>query len=105
MAVSDRKQLVVQGSGEGSYRIYAGVSLPETWNSEDPLAKDSNALRQRLLDDQYADWAPVNREMIRNSEGDFYAWKLYTLRPEDMSWKPSPGATLIGDAAHVAYVS
>ena len=104
IAAEAGKQILAQGLGDGSYNIYAGLCLPEHWGKENPLVADSSQLRQSLLQTEFADWAPVNTDLIKRSDGDFHPWPLYAMPPGALSWESVPDVTLIGDAAHVRYV-
>ncbi|KAJ6442481.1 putative monooxygenase [Purpureocillium lavendulum] len=85
MALGDERQITVVQLGDGSYQVGIGLRLPESWSSENAaLLKDPQALH-----------------MIRFSNGGFRDWPLYAMPTEALSWQPSPGVTLIGDAAHL----
>ena len=103
LSIGPEKLIVTQRQGNGSYRNYFGIQVPETFfrdNSVD-LAGDVEGMRRLLLSDFYADWADEYKDLIRHGTS-FRAWPLYTLAAEDMGWKPAPGVTLAGDAAHLA---
>ena len=103
MAVGNGNMLAVQKLGSGYY-IAAGLHLPEGWSRESALQVDSLALRQSLVQDNFASWPQVHKDLIIHSEGDLRAWPLYAMPIESLSWQTVPGITLIGDAAHVRYV-
>jgi len=93
---------VTQRQGNGSYRTYFGLQVPEKFfrNGAVDLQNDE-ATRRLLLSDFYADWSEEYKDLIRHA-ADFRAWPLYTLSTEDMGWKSVPGFTLVGDAAHLS---
>lgn len=102
MAFGEGKQIVALKLGDGSYYIGAGLRLPENWSLENAaVLKDPSALRRSLLNDYFADWPQLHTDLIKHSDGDFYAWPLYAMPTESLSWRTVPGVTLIGDAAHV----
>ena len=103
--MGSEKSITAQGNGDGSYTIYAGLRLPEGWSAGDSLPTHSSHLRQSLLHNHFVGWAPVNTDLIKHSDGEIRPWPLYAMPPESLSWTTVPGVTLIGDAAHVRYVS
>jgi 2-polyprenyl-6-methoxyphenol hydroxylase-like FAD-dependent oxidoreductase len=101
MSIGDGKQVLTQRQGNGSYRTYFGLQVPENFYRDGTVdLQDVEATRRRLLSDFYADWSDEYKDLIRHAT-DLRAWPLYTLSTEDISWKSVPGLTLAGDAAHV----
>lgn len=101
MTAGDKKLVITQRQGDGSYRTYFGLEVPDNFFSRESVNfEDLNATRQLLLG-LFAGWADKYTDMIRHST-DFRGWPLYSLSAEAMNWKAVSGATLIGDAAHVA---
>jgi 2-polyprenyl-6-methoxyphenol hydroxylase-like FAD-dependent oxidoreductase len=108
IAVGQQRQMVVQQTSDGTYRVYFGLRVPETFyhhRSGSAVGK-TEVVRQMLLslDDFYASWAPQLKAIIANAEGPFRAWLLYRMELENTDWKRAvaPGVTLLGDAAHVS---
>ncbi|CAP61361.1 uncharacterized protein PODANS_4_50 [Podospora anserina S mat+] len=100
LAIGDKKITITQRQGDGSYRIYFGFQTPEHFFRTLDL-RNVEAIREMLLSSKYyGDWAEGTKDLIRHAT-DFWAWSLYTLSKEDLSWKSVSGATLCGDAAHV----
>ncbi|KAK5652148.1 hypothetical protein OQA88_10790 [Cercophora sp. LCS_1] len=99
MAIGDRKLVITQRQGNGSYRTYFGMEADEGffggWDLE-----DVEGTRRRVLD-LFGDWADEYKDLVHYST-NFRTWPLYSLRAEDMRWKSVPGVTLIGDAAHLS---
>lgn len=103
IALGEGKQIVALKLGDGSYHIGVGLRLPENWSSENAaLLADPSALRRSLLNDHFANWPQLHTDLIKHSDGDLYAWPLYAMPIESLSWRTVPGVTLIGDAAHVS---
>jgi len=93
---------VTQRQGNGSYRNYFGLQVPEEFFRNGAVnLEDVEASRALLLSDFYSDWAEECKSLIRYAT-DFRAWPLYTLRAEDIDWKSVSSVTLLGDAAHLA---
>jgi 2-polyprenyl-6-methoxyphenol hydroxylase-like FAD-dependent oxidoreductase len=108
LAIGQQKQMAVQQIADGTYRVYFGLKVPETFyhHRSGSAAHKTDAIRQMLLssDDFYATWAPHLKAIIANAEGPFRAWPLHRMEPDDIGWKRvvAPGMTLLGDAAHVS---
>jgi 2-polyprenyl-6-methoxyphenol hydroxylase-like FAD-dependent oxidoreductase len=92
--------MVNQRQGNGSYRNYFGLTVPEDFFRTTVNLHDLEATRQLLLSDFYADWSEYYKDTIRHAT-DLRPWQLYSLSTEDMNWTSVPGVALIGDAAHV----
>ena len=101
MAVSDGKVIIAQRMGDGSYNVYAGLTIPENWSKANADYFHSPLFREKLVSDEYADWSSDITDLVKLSDGSFHTWPLYALSPEALCWKPKPGCTLVGDAAHV----
>lgn len=103
LTIGSGKYIMIQRQGDGSYRTSFGLAVPETFLRSPAVdLADVEATRQLLLSDFYPDWSEDYKSLIRHS-ADFRAWPLYTLAAGDMGWSSVPGATLAGDAAHLAY--
>ena len=102
IAFGKGKQLVVLKLGDGSYYVGVGLRLPEDWSSENAAVReDPSRLRRSLVDDHFADWPRLHTDLVKHSDGDLYAWPLYAMPTESLSWRTVPGVTLVGDAAHL----
>lgn len=103
MCLGSSKEIITQRQGDGSYRIYLGITVPEDFVRGGTVdLADTESTRQLFLSSEFfEDWADELKDIIRHSE-DFRPWSLYYMPPEAMSWKPVAGLTLVGDAAHVA---
>lgn len=102
IAFGEGNQMVALKLGDGSYYIGVGMRLPENWCSENAtVLKDPSALRQLLRNNYFANWPQLHTDLFEHSDEHFYAWPLYGMPTESLSWRTVPGVTLIGDAAHV----
>ncbi|RMY80170.1 hypothetical protein D0862_12851 [Hortaea werneckii] len=104
MALGGGKQLVGQRLGNGSYFVGVGLHLPETWDVHAKLA-DPSAFRRDLVSNDFKEYAEKHKDLILHTEGAFYSWPLYELPRDSLQWDHVPGATLIGDAAHLCIPS
>ncbi|MGZ3141701.1 FAD-dependent oxidoreductase [Lentzea chajnantorensis] len=86
VADHDGLMLWSQRSSGDHIRAYACLRAPEDWQ---PSTAD--------LLDVYADWHPSLRAFLR---GEPVHRPLYAL-PVPHRWDPTPGVTLLGDAAHL----
>jgi len=87
--------------GDRSYYSFAGISLPESWKSDNAdLLKDPTKLKRELVAKHFADWPKATTDLMTNSDGDIYTWPLYGVPAGKVGWETVPGVTLIGDAAH-----
>ena len=102
MALSSGKQIVAQRQGDGSYNVYVGLRLAEHWSRTEAHILHSPDFRKDLIKRDFSDWSSNVTDLIKHSDGAFYAWNLYAMPIESFPWKPVPGVTLIGDAAHVS---
>ncbi|KAH0527220.1 hypothetical protein TsFJ059_002244 [Trichoderma semiorbis] len=107
MAMGEAKQVSAQAQGDGSYRIYLGLTVAEDFATNGPvdLSKaDGEAARSFFVTntDFFGTWGSPLKDIITNSEGAFRPWPLYHLPSEALSWVSVPGVTVIGDAAHVS---
>ncbi|KAK0757511.1 hypothetical protein N5P37_010238 [Trichoderma harzianum] len=103
MSLGSSKEIVTQRQGNGSYRIYLGVTVPEDFVRGGTVnLEDTESTRRLFLSSEYfGNWAEELKDLIRYSE-DFRSWPLYYMDPETLRWDSVPGLTLVGDAAHVA---
>lgn len=101
MAIGSGKLIVTQRQGNGSYRTYLGLQVPESFFRDTVDLQDLETTRRLLLSEFYADWAEDYKDVIRHGT-DLRAWPLYSLPAEGLPWPSIPGFTLAGDAAHLA---
>lgn len=97
------KKIWCQRQGDGHYRIDLGWQGPADFPAGQDLdLKDENAVKEFLLQDEYfGGHMPQVHDMIQAGTGPFRTWPLYYFPVEHLNWEPSPGVTLVGDAAHV----
>ncbi|KAK4199002.1 hypothetical protein QBC40DRAFT_177399 [Triangularia verruculosa] len=89
--------------GDGHYRVDIGIPGPENFTEAGLVdVKDWDAFKKYLLqEDFFGAYSPEMREIINQSEGPFRPWIMYYFPTDRLNWETVPGATLIGDAAHV----
>ncbi|KAI0018413.1 hypothetical protein F4780DRAFT_522791 [Xylariomycetidae sp. FL0641] len=103
-SLGQTRQLIFQRQGNGSYRLYLGVSnVPEAFFRGQPFdITDAGATRAKFLSDGFfGTWSQDWKDVIRHLES-FRLWSLYYLPADKLHWETLPGLTLAGDAAHVS---
>ncbi|KAJ6056803.1 uncharacterized protein N7446_007694 [Penicillium canescens] len=98
-----RKKIWIQRQGDSHYRVDFGWLGPEDFpvNGEVDLSDEQAVKKYLLRDEHFGRHMPLVHDLINASEGPFRTWPLYYFPTEHLNWQPAPGATLIGDAAHV----
>lgn len=86
--------LGTQRGRDGGYRVAGMFRTPEDWLATAPV--DDVAALKAL----YTGWSPSLTGLFDRCVGGFTARGIYTL-PVGHTWAPVPGATLVGDAAHL----
>ncbi|KAL7944067.1 FAD/NAD(P)-binding domain-containing protein [Trichoderma barbatum] len=107
IAMGEAKQVSAQAQGDGSYRIYLGLTVAEDFATNGPVEiskADGETARSHFITnaDFFGTWGSPLKDIIVNSEGAFRPWPLYHLPSDALSWISVPGITVIGDAAHVS---
>jgi len=102
MSMGGRRVMTAMRLGDRSYYVFAGLSLPESWKSENAdLLKNPPKLKRELMAKHFADWPKATTDLMNNSDGEIYTWPLYGVSAEKVGWQTVHGVTLIGDAAHL----
>jgi 2-polyprenyl-6-methoxyphenol hydroxylase-like FAD-dependent oxidoreductase len=112
-ALGHRQGIVSHRSAQDSSRLYVAISTPdEKWPETSGFAdKTAAEVKDRLLGEPqfFAPWGAVTKELLAtgcdeetkdNPGKSIETLGMYML-PVGHRWDPQPGATLIGDAAHL----
>lgn len=94
MAVAPGQGILAHRNADWSIHTYVAVNRPEAWLADEPGAMIAEVVA--LFDD----WSPPLRRLIAGSEDLPVVRPIYAL-PAGMTWSRVPGATLLGDAAHL----
>ncbi|WP_051342113.1 FAD-dependent oxidoreductase [Pseudonocardia spinosispora] len=99
-ALGDNRAVLAQRAADRSVRVYFAVRA-----AEDPTRRQGDrfvdrAAVQAFLRETFAGWSQDLLSVLDQIDTDFAYWPLYGM-PAHQRWRPHPGITLIGDAAHV----
>jgi 2-polyprenyl-6-methoxyphenol hydroxylase-like FAD-dependent oxidoreductase len=97
-ALSDNKNL----GGHGGRDLHLGAQFraAEDWFETRGVDWSDPAATRAALLAEFADWTPALTDVIRHCDDEIKVRRLYAL-PTGHSWPRTPGATLVGDAAHL----
>jgi 2-polyprenyl-6-methoxyphenol hydroxylase-like FAD-dependent oxidoreductase len=95
-ALSDGKGLLTHGCDDIS--VGAALEVPREWTAGIDFT-DTGAAKRAILE-HYADWSPALTDLVRLGSGPVVPRPIHAL-PVGHRWDRVPGATLLGDAAHV----
>ncbi len=99
-ALSDEKGLMTHRDSEGRINVLVALKTPEHWSTSGEIDfRDTEAARSALLN-HFTGWDDRLRALIAKSDTEFLPHAIYTL-PIGHRWERVPGATLLGDAAHL----
>jgi 2-polyprenyl-6-methoxyphenol hydroxylase-like FAD-dependent oxidoreductase len=97
-ALSDNKY--IGGHGGDTIALGCGLRVPENWITDSGIDWDDPAAVRLALLREFSDWAPSLTDLIRDCDDTIWPRPIYAL-PTGLTWKPVPGVTLVGDAAHL----
>ena len=100
LVAGGRQTIWVQRCNHDVIRFYFSMNVDADWPSSHGIAlTDTDAILDSVTD-AYQDWSPEVLAMFTQIEDGFENWALHVL-PPDIQWKTRPGATILGDAAHI----
>lgn len=100
MALDNNQGFVAQRNSSGHIRTYVGLRTDEDWHQRRGLdLDDGHAVREALLK-EFAYWSDDLLGFITDTDTGYINRPLYAL-PVPHTWTPTPGITLVGDAAHL----
>lgn len=97
----DGHALMGQRSGDGTIRVSAFVSKPESWIQECGIDwNDIRGAKEELARTLFRKWGGIPKAMLLDTDDDATLRQLCML-PIGFRWESRPGITLLGDAAHL----
>ncbi|MFI7002185.1 FAD-dependent oxidoreductase [Nocardia sp. NPDC050175] len=97
-ALADHKGLLTHTETDGSVHTYAAFAAAADWLNTIDFA-DADAAKSAVLQ-QFQDWDDRLRALIADADGPLVP-RLINALPIGHRWDPTPGITLLGDAAHL----
>jgi 2-polyprenyl-6-methoxyphenol hydroxylase-like FAD-dependent oxidoreductase len=101
--------MLVAGSGQTIWvqrcnhdviRFYFSMNVDPDWPTSEGIALTDTAAVLDAVTAAYHDWSPEVLAMFTQIEDGLERWPLHVL-PPDIRWTTQPGATILGDAAHI----
>jgi 2-polyprenyl-6-methoxyphenol hydroxylase-like FAD-dependent oxidoreductase len=97
-ALAPGKGFLAHRESNGTLHSYAQLMKPQDWLADIDLADAATVIARTV--EEFAGWAPELTALITDSDTPPVLRRLYTL-PTGHRWDRIPGATLLGDAAHL----
>lgn len=98
MAVAPGKGILAHRNTDGSVHVCVAINKPESWASSIDFT-DARVGLSRVVE-QFEGWAASLIALITDTDIAPVLRPIYAL-PVDQYWNRVPGATLLGDAAHL----
>ncbi|MFJ6667624.1 FAD-dependent oxidoreductase [Streptomyces sp. NPDC091383] len=98
MAVAPGRGIIAHRDADGGVRGYVALNKPEEWVRSIDFGDPSAGLRR--LADEFDGWSPLLTAFVTHSDAEPWLRPIYAL-PVGLTWDRVPGATLVGDAAHL----
>ncbi|MEO9082487.1 MAG: FAD-dependent monooxygenase [Lapillicoccus sp.] len=86
--------------GDGSVRVYVCLQVPEEWALSGVIDPANPARARAWLLRQLKGWSPELTALVQNAGAEIVPRPIHVL-PVGHRWPRAPGATLLGDAAHL----
>jgi len=102
-ALGDSKAIIGHRDANAHLGIYAGMRVPEDWIATSGLDWSSDEATRTSLVTQFSDWSEDLLQLIykSGSHSERVAPRPIYALPVGHRWEYRPGATLLGDAAHL----
>jgi 2-polyprenyl-6-methoxyphenol hydroxylase-like FAD-dependent oxidoreductase len=97
-ALGDRKGFLAHRETDGSLHVYVALTVPEDWTAGIDFTDTGKAKAAVLA--EFADWDTSLTALVTDAGGTLVPRLIHAL-PTGHRWDPTPGVTLLGDAAHL----
>jgi 2-polyprenyl-6-methoxyphenol hydroxylase-like FAD-dependent oxidoreductase len=98
MALAPGKGIMAHREADATLHAYVALNKPEDWIESIDFSDPVSTLA--CVAAEFDGWAPELTALLTATETDPVLRPIYAL-PIEHRWDPVPGATLIGDAAHL----
>jgi 2-polyprenyl-6-methoxyphenol hydroxylase-like FAD-dependent oxidoreductase len=98
MALAPGKGIMAHREAEATLHAYVALNKPEAWIASIDFSDPVSTLARVAA--EFDGWAPALTALLTATETDPVLRPIYAL-PIEHKWDRVPGATLIGDAAHL----
>ncbi|MFB9928651.1 FAD-dependent oxidoreductase [Amycolatopsis halotolerans] len=99
-SIGDHQTLSAQRNGDGTIRVHLTLRCAEDWVETSGIPFDDPDRARVALKELYAGWPEEFLALLDATSGPVLVYPLTAL-PVGLRWDPTPGVTLIGDAAHL----
>ncbi|MCS7461365.1 FAD-dependent monooxygenase [Paenibacillus doosanensis] len=99
-ALSGGQAILAQLNGDGRIKVYLAFKTDRGWLDTCGIPFDRPEEAKRQLLGYFEDWDDSLKNYIRYAGSTVLPRRIYML-PVGLQWPHKPGATLIGDAAHL----
>ncbi|WP_433854943.1 FAD-dependent oxidoreductase [Streptomyces kronopolitis] len=100
VALSAGRGVLARRLGHGRLRVQAAFRGSQDWAPAAGVAMTDTAAVRAVLLDAFAGWDDRLLALLTDNDGGFRNRPLFAL-PSPHTWTPTPGLTLLGDAAHL----
>ncbi|MDH6122287.1 2-polyprenyl-6-methoxyphenol hydroxylase-like FAD-dependent oxidoreductase [Kitasatospora sp. GAS204A] len=101
-ALGEDRGFLAHREPDGTVHVYVALRAPEGWGSELDFTEakaEPDAAKAALLK-HFDGWDERLRSLIAEADGALVPRAIHAL-PVGHRWQPTPGVTLLGDAAHL----
>jgi 2-polyprenyl-6-methoxyphenol hydroxylase-like FAD-dependent oxidoreductase len=98
--LAERRCLVTQRTSQGRVRVYLTLHTDTDWIASCGIPFDSPSNARAALAGLLSGWAPEFTALLAACDDTVIPRPIEVL-PVGLTWRPTPGVTLLGDAAHL----
>ena len=98
--LADRRSLVAQRTSQGRVRVYLTLHTDPDWIASCGIPFNSPSKARAALADLLSGWAPEFTALLAACDDTVIPRPIEAL-PVGLTWRPTLGVTLLGDAAHL----